>query len=183
MTSASQTSTTGSSDFLCELCSRALALDDSRFGATWRASSDGAIGTLSFPVNDLEHQEGGSAFTRTVTNPDLPELSGPIGERCCFCTAIKKALLNQYENSEWWSFPVIKIPITIEYIWIRNRELKVGESEVECALSFLGVNAWPPAKGSEPPSLFERNIYFPIAASKGEQLAVLNLQLFTVKSD
>lgn len=173
MATASQTSTTGRSDSLCELCSCTLALDDSRVGVAWMASSYGGIGTFPFRRDDCGHFE--SSSRRTVTNPDLPELSGPIAEGCCFCTALKKALLSRYENSEWWSFPVLKIPITIEYFWRCNWELRVGGGEVERSLSSLWVHVYPPVKGARPPSLYEQYISFPIAASKGKQLAFLNL--------
>lgn len=46
---------------------------------------------------------------------------------------------------------------------------------MERSLSSLWVHVYPPVKGARPPSLYEQYISFPIAASKGKQLAFLNL--------
>lgn len=178
MTTDSRTPTTGSSDLLCDMCSRHLALDDSRIGATWKTSSDGGIGTLSFPNDEGWHRgdegwcwDDPSGFRRTLTFPDLPELSSPPEERCRFCAALKRALVDRYKDYKWWGVSVAKIIVEIRYRWSPRRSL------------FSLYVAIDPQNYPLIPTLYGHHFDFPITARTGEQLDILSLRLLTVECD
>lgn len=118
-------------DSLCELCAKCLKLDDSRAGGELGTLSDGSKTYLSFPniewQNDIQDSAiwgGGNDYERTVTPPDLPELSNGrtrLDNQCRFCTALARALAKRFGEESWWRTTTTPLRIKIEYYWLGLR--------------------------------------------------------------
>ncbi|KAF7951091.1 uncharacterized protein EAE97_002642 [Botrytis byssoidea] len=107
-------SNTATESPLCAICSAQLALDDADSGGALK--NENGVSVLYFPYaeslrssrhNSLEIEEsvntwkGGVVYERTVTPPNLPELSDSFP--CKFCLTLKRSLLDRY--GDWLCHP------------------------------------------------------------------------------
>ncbi|KAF7935961.1 uncharacterized protein EAE98_002181 [Botrytis deweyae] len=135
---------------LCAICSAQLALDDADSGGALK-NEDG-VSVLYFPhadsfrsVTDTSREivdsdsiwKGGVVYERTVTPPNLPELSDSFP--CKFCLALKISLLDRYGDCLWWKNPSQPLQIEGRYQWYSPPETRKADKGPYFRLRALSI--------------------------------------------
>ncbi|KAF7928356.1 hypothetical protein BELL_0020g00380 [Botrytis elliptica] len=135
---------------LCAICSAQLTLDDADSGGVLK-NEDG-VSVLYFPhadslrfITDSSHDmydsvntwKGGVIYERTVTPPNLPELSDSFA--CKLCLVLKRSLLDRYGDCLWWKNPSQPLQIEGRYQWYSPPETRKADKGPHFRLSALAI--------------------------------------------